>query len=303
VSTPAIPPAYANIAFLLIPRFDGREIVDQARLKESLDAWARTAVAGMLAGERVVLEATDGIALVLFGDPARAMDMASALSHAPDALPLHVGLNYGPLALTSRGSDARVFGDGLSAAVAAARFASPQRMFVTVNFAKALEATAPARAVELVPAGEFTDSRVRLHAFYTPDKAVGEMRRRRLSAYALTGILMILLLGVLGRDVKERYYPPAPAIVQLEVKPRGDVLVDDVLQGRAPQLTEFEVPPGRHKVTIRNAGYPALELSLNLLPGERTVITHTFAAPRKAPPKPAEPKDDFWGGLRKRFGL
>ena len=303
MSTPAIPPAYANIAFLLIPRFDGREIVDQARLKESLDAWVRTAVAGIVAAERIVLEATDGVALVLFGDPARAMDMASALSHAPDELPLHVGLNYGPLALTSRGTDARVFGDGLSAAVAAARFASPHRMFVTLNVAKALEAVAPARAAELVPIGEFTDSRVRLHAFYTPDKAVGEMRRRRLSAYALTGILAILLLGVIGREVKQRYYPPAPAIVQLDVKPRGEVLLDDILYGRTPPLTEFEVPPGPHKVTIRNAGYPALIVSLRLEPGERVAITHTFAAPRKAPAKPAEPRGDFWRDLRKRFGL
>lgn len=302
MSTPAIPPAFANIAFLLIPRFAGRELVDQARLKESLDHWARTAIAGLEAGERIVLEATDGIALVLFGDPARAMDIASALSHAPDELPLHVGLNYGPLALTSRGSDAHVFGDGLSAAVAAARFASPHRMFLTTNFAKALQAATPARAAELVPAGEYTDSRVRLHAFFTPDKDRAILRRRRLSAYALTGILAILLLGVIGREVKVRYYPPATSIVQLDVKPRGEILVDDISYGRTPPLTEVELPPGRHRVTIRNAGYPDLVVALKLEPGERVSITHTFATARKAPAKP-EQKDGFWRSLRKGFGL
>lgn len=301
MSTPAIPPAYASIAFLLIPRFAGRELVDQARLKESLEAWARTAIAGLEAGERIVLDATDGMALVFFGDPARAMDVAYALDHGPDELPLQVGLNYGPLALTARGSDSRVFGDGLSAAAAAARFASPHRMFLTANFAKALEATAPARTAELVPAGEYTDSRVRLHAFYTPDKRVGEMRRRRLSAYALTGILAILLLGVVGRDARPRYFPPAPAVVQFDVKPRGEIVVDDIVHGRTPPISEIELPPGRHRLKIRNAGFPALEVSLNLEPGERVAITHTFSAPRKAEKK-AEPKAGFWRDLRKRFG-
>jgi hypothetical protein len=251
-----------------------------------------------------VLDATDGMALVLFVDPARAMDVAYALDHGPEDLPLQVGLNYGPLALTSRSADSRVFGDGLSAAAAAARFAAPRRLFVTANFAKALEATEPARTVELVPAGEFTDSRVRLHSFYTPDKGVGEMRRRRLSAYALTGILLILVAGVVGRELKPRFFPPAPAIVELDVKPRGDVLVDDILQGRGMQIAEFEVPPGRHRVTIRNAGYPPLEVTLNLQPGERVSIAHTFMAPRKAERKPVpkpEPKPDFWRDLRKKL--
>ena len=50
-------------------------------------------------------------------------------------------------------------------------------------------------------AGEFTDSRVRMHEFFTPDPERRAVRRRRLAVFALGGAVVILLLGVLGRDI------------------------------------------------------------------------------------------------------
>jgi len=295
-------PAYANVAFLRMPDFDGRPVAEQARLKEGLEARVRIAIAGLPLGDRVVLDVPDGLALLLFGDPARALDISEAL-RAGDS-PVQVGLNYGPIALTSRGSDAHVFGDGLSAASAASRFSTPEKIFLTSGFAKALEATAPSRAADLAPAGEYTDTRVRLHSFYTPVAKRGEARRHRLAAYALTGVLAILLLGLAGGEARRRYFPPAPAVVVLEVKPRGEVFVDGVAHGSTPPLEAIELSPGRHRVSIRNAGFPPLDVSLSLEPGERVDITHTFATVERkaAPRKPAE-KTDLWRDMRRKFGL
>ncbi len=294
MSAPATPTS-ANVAFLRIPQFATLPVSEQASLKERLEGRARSAIAGLAAGERAILDADDGLAIVLFGEPARALDIAQALLGSASDPPLQAGLNYGPLALTSRGGDARVFGDGLTAAAAAARFASPEKLLVTHDFAKALQGRDPARAAELATAGDFTDTRVRLHSFYTPDPKLGSLRRRRLLAYGVGGVAGILLLGVAGREARNRLFPPLPAVVRLNVRPRGEIVVDGVSRGFAPPLREIEVDAGHRVVQVRSPGFPTLEVALDLKPGEHTTIAHVFA-------RPAPPKQDLWRDFKKKFG-
>src|SRR5471030_462280 len=123
--TPAATPLHANVAFLRIPQFATLPVSEQAALKERLESRARSAISALAADQRIVLDADDGLAIIVFGEPALALDVAQALHASVPESALQAGLNYGPLALTSGGADARVFGDGLTAAAAAARFASP----------------------------------------------------------------------------------------------------------------------------------------------------------------------------------
>ncbi len=291
---PVANPVYANVAFLRIPRFDARPVVEQAALKERLEARARAALANVAPAERVVLDGDDGLAVVMFGDPVRAFDTIQSL-HARGGSALQVGLNYGPLALTSRGPEARVYGDGLGAAAAAARFAAPDRLLVTQDFARALAGADPARAAELAAAGEFTDTRVRLHSLYAPDPAAGRARARRTLVQVVAGVVAILALGAAARYAREVYFAPEPALVAFAIKPRGEVYVDGVARGRTPPLTLLKVPAGRHLVSVRNPGFAPLELSVDLKAGQQLTITHTFAAARQ------EPKGGFWRELRRKF--
>ncbi|HQZ45445.1 MAG TPA: hypothetical protein PK042_04975 [Usitatibacteraceae bacterium] len=291
-------PVFANIAFLRIARFDERPVVEQANLKDRLEARVREAIVGIPAADWIVLDANDGIALVLFGDPARSLDLAQSLRAGEGEEPLKVGVNHGPIAVTARDAGGLVFGDGLSAAAAAAGFATGERILVTAPFAKMLEVTRPDRAAELAPAGEFTDARVRLHAFYTPEPQRRVARRHRLAAYGLAGILGILLLGVAGREVNRAYFPPQPAVVEFDVKPRGDVVIDGYSHGRAPPLREVELPPGRHHVQVRYGTAPAFDVRVSLEPGERMTVTHSFVSERAA----ATP-GGFWRDLRRRLGF
>jgi hypothetical protein len=224
--------------------------------------------------------------------------MAQALRAAPGEEPLKVGVNHGPIAVTGRDAGAMVFGDGLAAAATAAGFATTERLLVTAPFAKMLEATRPDRSAELAPAGEFTDGRVRLHTFYTPEPRRLIERRNRLAIYALVGMLGILLLGVAGHEVNHRYFPPRPAVVEFDVKPRGDVVIDGLSHGRTPPLREVELPPGRHHVRIRNGNYPPLDIRMSLEPGERMTITHSFSGER-TPDKPRS----LWRDLRRSLGF
>ncbi len=289
-------PAYANVAFLRIAQFSARPVGEQAALKEKLESRTKLAIESLPVDERVVLDADDGLALVLFCDAARALDLAQVIHAASSDLPLQAGLNHGPLALTSRGPEGRVFGDGLSAAAAAAKFASPGRVLVTGDFAKALQARHPARAAALATAGDFTDTRVRMHSFYTPDAKLQSAYRRRMLAYGAGGVAAILLLGLAGREAGKRLFTPLPAVIKLSVKPRGEVFVDGVSRGHAPPLHEIDVEAGKHVVQLRNPGYSPLEITLDLKPGERTTLAHTFTRP------PPPPKPDFWRDLKKKFG-
>ncbi|HZZ94694.1 MAG TPA: PEGA domain-containing protein [Usitatibacter sp.] len=288
-------PTSAHVAFLRIPGFDGRSVAEQASLKDRLEGRVRAAIGPIAATDRLVLDADDGVALVLFGDAPRALRIAQSL-RGEEAF-LQVGLNHGPVARNPAAGT--VFGDGLAAAAAAARFATPERILVTQEFRRKLEETAPELAQDLVSAGEFTDSRLRQHLLFTPDPLRGATRRRRYLVRLGGGVAAILLLGVVAHEARVGFFAPKPAVIMFAVKPRGDVYVDGVAKGRTPPLDRIELNAGRHNVTIRNPGFPPLQLTLNLEAGQQTTITHTFAARR--PPENRE-SPGFWRDLKRRFG-
>ncbi|MEP7261597.1 MAG: PEGA domain-containing protein [Usitatibacter sp.] len=293
MSSPAPRPVHASVAYLRIGQFEVLTVAEQAARKQRLEEGARRVLATVPESERIVLDAEDGLAVVLFGETSRAMDVTLSL-HRDAGEGAQAGLNFGPLALSSQANDARVFGDGLAQAAAAARFAEGNKLLATESFTRALQGSAPDRAVELVAAGEFTDTRVRMHAFYSPDAKRRGARRRRMLTFAVGGAALILLLGVAARSIYQPMMQLRQAIVILDVKPRGEVFVDGNSVGRIPPLTQIEVAPGKHRITIRSAGVRPYETTLELAPGQRFTITHVFPLPAQKP--------DFWRDLRRRFG-
>jgi len=290
-------PIQAHVAFLRIPGFDGRSVAEQASLKDRLEGRVKAAIAPVPEGDRVVLDADDGVALLLFGDAARALRIAQSL-RGEEAF-LQVGVNHGPIALTGDSTGHRVFGDGLAAAAAAARFATPDRILVTQEFRRKLEESSPDLAEDLVSAGEFSDAHLRQHVLFAPDPERGATRKRRYLVRLGGGVLAILLLGGAAREARQWFFPVRPAVIHFAVKPRGDVYLDGAAKGRTPPLDRLEVQAGRHVVVVRNAGYPPLQLTLNLEAGQETTITHTFV-PRRPPEAKEQP--GFWRDLKRRFG-
>ena len=301
----AVHPVYANVAFLRIPEFDSRPVTEQAALKEKVEARAREAISGVARIDRVVLDADDGLAIILFGDPERALRIAESLNAGTAEPALQAGLNHGPLALASSGADTRVFGDGLTAAMAAARFAQPRKLLVTQDFARALERRNPSRAAELATAGDFTDTRVRQHSFYTPDRKRAGAYRRRMIALGVAGVIAILASGLALREVVKRLFPPPPAVVTLNIKPRGEIYVDGVYKGSVPPLRELEIVAGTHAIEVRNGKLVPYTITIELKPGERSDIAYTFRLPvAPKPPQQQQPQQQpgFWDSLRKKFG-
>ncbi|HEX4782320.1 MAG TPA: PEGA domain-containing protein [Usitatibacter sp.] len=295
---PSAKPVYANVAFLRIPQFDALPVGEQALLKDELERRVRSVTEKLDPADRIVLDAEDGLALVLFGEPEKALALARSMQPAGEQR-LQVGLNHGPLALVGAGGDERVLGDGLTSAAAAARFAAPDRMLVTREFARALERRDPALAAQLADAGEFTDTRVRQRSFFTPQPALAVAYRRRMLAYGVLGVIAILSLGWAGREAAKRLFPPPPAVVKLNVKPRGEVYVDGAYSGRIPPLREISLAAGTHTIEVRNPGFAPHQVKIELHPGEQTAIAHTFV---RAPAPRERQQPGFWDNFKKRFG-
>lgn len=297
-SSAAARPVHASVAYLRIPGFESLPVAEQVAHKERLFARTTGALDRVPREDRAVLDADDGLALVLLREPQDALDTCEQIHEHDTFEPVQIGLNYGPLASSSAGKEGRVFGDGLTGAAAAARFAEPDRLLVTDAFARALRVTAPERAADLAKAGDFTDTRVRQHVLYQRDPGRSTLRRRRFALYAVGGVAAILLLGVIARGVYQPYLRSRPGVLVLDVRPRGDVYVDGVFHGRTPPMNEISLPPGPHRVQLRSPGMPQHSLLIDVKPGERQTLTHTFA---RAPDAPRQ-KGDWWRDLKRRFG-
>ncbi len=70
--------------------------------------------------------------------------------------------------------------------------------------------------------------------------------------------------------------PPRTAKLLLSVAPRGDVYIDGKHAGTTPPLSVIELPPGRHKVEIRNSTLLPYLSYITLQAGASQTVQHTF---------------------------
>src|SRR5262245_11722802 len=331
------PTTLASVVVMRIADFIRKPVAEQARLKEKLDALVTFAIRPLPTGARVVLDAPEGIAIVVLGGPGVALELAKRAQFVAKGLRLSIGVNHGPVmsALDSLRGPGLV-GDGLTAAVTLSNAAKPGRFVASRSFHEALDASDPRRAQELGPAGTYTDAQLRAHELFALDWRPGFVRRLRLLALGVLTVAAIVAMGFAARFTRQALEPPPPvrpAVIHLEITPRGQIFIDGVIQGTSPPLTELTLDPGPHVIEVRNSPSPPLRLELTLGSGDEMTIRHSCvtpmppaksAPPKKKPeakkpeakpapkpkpkPKPAEkPKDktfgDYWRQFRRDIGL
>jgi eukaryotic-like serine/threonine-protein kinase len=71
--------------------------------------------------------------------------------------------------------------------------------------------------------------------------------------------------------------PPRTGKILLAVSPWGEVYVDGRLHGTTPPLAELELPPGRHRVEIRNSAQLPYHAFVELQAGQTQPIRHSFS--------------------------
>jgi len=196
----AQPSVFASVAFLKIHDFGRRPVVEQARLRAQLEAVVAVTLPELEESGRVVLDAADGIALVVLGDPRGALRIAErTLAAGAAGLPLAIGITHGAVRQTGNGSAEGLLGDGIAVAAAIAELAGAQKLLLTREFRHALADAAPGAEAAMAAAGTHTDASLRAHELYKPDPRAARSRSRRYAAASALAVLAFLGAGVAYR--------------------------------------------------------------------------------------------------------
>jgi class 3 adenylate cyclase len=190
----------ASVVFLKIQEFARRPVQEQARLRAQLEAVVAVTAAELALASRIVLDAADGAAIVVLGDPKGALHLAGrALAATAAGLPLCIGVNHGAVQMASIRDDDGMIGDGIAVAASVAEFASPARLLMTRSFRDAMADASPGLESGLFPAGVFTDAGLRTHELFSPDGRVAERRRTRFFALSVAAAIGLVGAGVAAR--------------------------------------------------------------------------------------------------------
>jgi len=279
-------PVSTSIILLRSHGYARKPVADQARVRGQLEALVAIAVAPLPAGRWLVLDAPEGLAIVVLSGAEAALDTAQRALAAAADLPLAIGVNRGPIVAEGGDRGEQVIaGDGLETAMVVAGFAARGKLLVSRSVRDEVAEHAPERAEDLRSAGTFTDARVRSHELFSPDEHAAGRRRRRLFTLGALGFCGIIALGLAAREARQRRLKTGGrATIEFEIAPRGDVYIDGESKGRSPPLTSIEIAPGAHVIEVRNGQNPPLRLKVNLQRGESMAIRHGFAGGKAGTP-------------------
>jgi hypothetical protein len=197
----------ASVAFIKIQDFARKPVPEQARLRAQLEAVVAVTTADIPTASRVLLDASDGAAVVVLADPEATLRLAErALTASAGGLPLCIGINHGVVQIASaaRGGDGMI-GDGIAVAATIAEFASSSRLLVSRSFREALADAAPGLEAGLPAAGTVTDPGLRTHEVFSPDWRVDLRQRRQFMAAGIAAAAG-LIGGGLGIRITARGY-------------------------------------------------------------------------------------------------
>lgn len=190
----------ASVVFLRIQEFARRPASEQARLRAQLEAVIAVTSVEIDPSRRLLLDASDGAALVVLDRPLAALRLARrSLGAAAAGLPLSAGLNHGAVELSGRKGAEAMTGDGIAVAAAIAEFAGPGRLLASRSFRDAMADASPGREAALVGAGSFKDAGLRTHEVFAADDAAPMRRQRRYAAVSLMLVAALLGGGIASR--------------------------------------------------------------------------------------------------------
>ncbi len=204
-----LPSVFASVVFLKIHDFGRRPVVEQARLRAQLEAVVAVVLPELREDARIVLDAADGIVLVVLDDPRGALRLAErTLAAGAAGLPLSIGINHGAVKQSGKGKSEGLLGDGIAVAAGIAELAGPQKLLATRDFRQALEDAAPGAAAALAGAGTHTDMSLRAHELFRPDARGAARRSARYAAATVAAVIALAGAGVAYRvsvEGLERY--------------------------------------------------------------------------------------------------
>jgi hypothetical protein len=267
-------------------------VAEEADLKERLEKVVAGALPVLRADEYIVLDAPEGLAVVVLANPRGALQFAWRAGLDRDVEPA-IGLAHGPVRV-AQGQPPVIYGDALIAAEGAAKATNPGRISASRDFRDALSRVHPGMRRLLPRSGSAVDDQGRAHEIFRADERTATKRRRFFFATVL--VLAIAIVGA-GYVVKVTRPPPPPppvvtptpaaepipGAVTFDIKPEGEIWVDGALKGKSPPLKKIQVAPGNHTIEVRNGAFKSMTAELTVGQGEEFAVEHNFIA--RAPPK------------------
>jgi hypothetical protein len=189
----------ASVIFLRIQDFASRSASEQARQRAQLEAVVAVTTAELAPASRIVLDASDGVVIVVLANPQGALRLAErALSASLAGLPLCAGLNHGAVRLLggTGGEGQAMVGDGIAVAASVAQFAPAAELRASRAFRDALADAVPGQEASLVPKGAASDASLRSHELFTRDRTELQRRRRTYAALSATAVVALLATGI-----------------------------------------------------------------------------------------------------------
>lgn len=189
----------ASVIFLRIQDFASRSASEQARQRAQLEAVVAVTTAELAPASRIVLDASDGVVIVVLANPQGALRLAErALSASLAGLPLCAGLNHGAVRLLggTGGEGQAMVGDGIAVAASVAQFAPAAELRASRAFRDALADAVPGQEASLVPKGAASDASLRSHELFTRDRTELQRRRRTYAALSVTAVVALLATGI-----------------------------------------------------------------------------------------------------------
>lgn len=188
---------FASVVFLKIHEFARRPASEQARLRAQLEAVVAVTTAELPPRGRIVLDASDGVAIVVLDDPRGALRLAErALTASAAGLPLSAGINHGAVRLLGNGNGEAMVGDGIAVAASVAEFAPISHLRISLSFRDALADAQPGIEASLVPKGSSTDASLRSHELFGRDRGAQQRRSRRYAAVSVVAAIALVAAGV-----------------------------------------------------------------------------------------------------------
>src|SRR4051812_27888974 len=197
---------FASVVFLKILDFARRSASEQARLRGQLEAVVAVITGEIEPSGRIILDAADGVALVVLRDPQAALLLAErAISAGAGGLPLCAGINHGVVQIAGDKATQGMAGDGIAVAASVAEFAAPSasRLLTSRAFREALAESAPGREASLVKAGAVADRGLRMHELFSSQPRAARRRAQRHLAAAVVAAVVLLGAGVGTRIAKD----------------------------------------------------------------------------------------------------
>jgi hypothetical protein len=189
----------ASVVFLRIQDFASRPASEQTRQRAQLEAVVAVTTAELAPSSRIVLDASDGVVVVVLANPKGALRIAErALAASAVGLPLCIGINHGAVRVMggSGGEGQAMVGDGIAVAASVAQFAPTNELRASRAFREALAEAVPGEEAQLVPKGASTDASLRSHELFTRDRSELSRRRRTYAALSVAAVFTLLASGI-----------------------------------------------------------------------------------------------------------